>query len=121
MIWRILPPSTLAEATPGQPLELGLDRVVGEVVELLLVEPAARDRHEADRDVRQVELEDERLLDAGGQRVHDLLDALDDLGEARVEVGAPGELHVDRARSPGASATRRSATLATAETAFSMG
>ena len=61
------------------PLDLGLDRVVGDVVELLLVDAAARDGDEADRDVREVGPHDERLLDAGGQGVADLLDALDDL------------------------------------------
>ncbi len=79
----------------GQPLELGLDGVVGEVVELLLVEAAARQRHQAHRDVGEIELEDERLLDTGRQRVHDLLDPLHDLGQARVQIGAPREEHLD--------------------------
>jgi hypothetical protein len=37
---------------------------------------------------------DEGLLDARGQRAHDGLDALDDLGEARVDVRAPRECTV---------------------------
>src|SRR5213594_3950929 len=51
----------------AQALELGLDRVVGEVIQLLLVEPAARRGDEAHRDVREVEPKDEGLLDPRGR------------------------------------------------------
>src|SRR2546430_11566243 len=62
-----LAPVDRGRGDAGEPLELGLDRVVGEVVELALVEPAARDRHQHDRNVREVVAHDERLLDARGE------------------------------------------------------
>jgi hypothetical protein len=77
----------------AQTLDLGLDDVVGEIVELPLVEVAARHGDQGHRDVRQVVADDERLLDAPRQRVQDLLDALDHLGLAVVDVGAPVHPH----------------------------
>src|SRR3989454_3898500 len=74
---------------PAQPLELRLDRVVGEVIQLLLVEPTPRRGNEAHRDVREVEPEHKRLPDPRGERAEDLLDPLDDLRLAVVDVGAP--------------------------------
>ena len=53
----------------GNALELRLDHVVGEVVELLLVEPLAAHHHLHDGNVGDVELENERLLNAGRKRV----------------------------------------------------
>src|SRR5262249_39041283 len=81
---------------PGQPLDLRLDRVVGEVVERSLVEPAAGDRDDAHRDVREIELQDERLLDARGERGPGGLDGVHDLRQGGVDVRGPGELHGDR-------------------------
>ena len=49
-----LPAVHVRGSDPGQALELRLDRVVGEVVESPLVEAAARDGDDADRDVRQI-------------------------------------------------------------------
>ena len=72
----------------AQPLDLTLDDVVGQIVELPLVEVAAGDGDQRHRDVRQVIADDERLLDVPRQRVQDLLDPLDDLGLAVVDVGA---------------------------------
>ena len=105
---------------PAQALELRLDRVVGEIVELLLVEPAAGHRDQADRDVREVEAQDERLLDPRRQAVQDLLDALDDLGLA-LFTSAPQFIHTRTVESPCRDFDSTCFTSLTALTAFSIG
>ena len=70
--------------------------VVGEVVELPLVQPVAAHRDLDDRDVGDVELDDERLLDAGRQRVQDLRHALRHLELRVVQVDAVVEPDADR-------------------------
>ena len=77
-------------------LDLRLDGVVGEIVELPLVQPLAADRDLHDGDVGDVELDDERLLDARRQRVQDLRHALRHLELRVVQVDAVVEPDADR-------------------------
>jgi hypothetical protein len=76
-----------------EPLDLRLDDVVGEVVELPLVEPVGAHRELRHGDVGDVELEDEGLLHPRRQRVEDLRDPLRHLELRVVEVGPVGEPH----------------------------
>ncbi len=56
----------------GQLLKLGLDRVVGQIIELDLVHLRIRDGQGDNGNVGDVELQDEGLLDAGGKLVLNL-------------------------------------------------
>src|SRR5579884_4102004 len=81
----------------GEALQLGLDGVVGQVVELPGPELAAGDHHLGHGDVGDVKLQDEGLRDARGEVLHDPLDVLDDLDLRDVEVRSPVEPDLDRA------------------------
>src|SRR5215831_12984059 len=56
--------------------QLRLDGVVGDIVQLPFVQPFAGNRDRNDRDVGDVEFDDERLLEPGRQGVENLGDAL---------------------------------------------
>src|SRR5207247_3642417 len=80
-----------------QLLELRGDRVKGQIVETAFVQIRARHGHERHGDVRHVELDDERLLDAGRQLVQNLSDALHHLHLTDVDVRVPVEPDLDGA------------------------
>ena len=81
----------------GDLLDLRRDRIEGQVVERPFVEIVARDRHDRDRNVGDVELDDKGLQNAGREAVQNLGDALHHLHLADVDVRAPVEPDLHRA------------------------
>ena len=79
----------------GQAFELRLDDVIGQVVELPLVERVARHVDVYDRNVRYVELKNIWLRDAGRQGVEDLRHALLHFKLRVVQVGVVAEPGAD--------------------------